>query len=685
MKSRYRVAVDTGGTFTDLCLVDDATGRLSVAKVPSTPSDPSQAVIDGVAKLMSALDLRPEDVGFFLHGTTVATNALIERQGAATALITTHGFEDVLLIGRQNRPRLYDFRARRPEPIVPRRHCYGVHERTLHTGAIATSLNEGQVRTVAAEIKRHGITSIAVCLLHSYANPAHEQTIRALVQEVHPQAWVTISSDILPEYREYERTSTVCLNAYVMPKVTTYVKTLAERLQDQSLGSDLFIMQSNGGVITARTAQEESARTVLSGPAGGALTGVSLSRALRRPNLITIDIGGTSSDICLIQDGRPGFTTDSDIEGYPIKLPMIDIHTLGAGGGSIAWIDSGGALRVGPASAGASPGPACYGTGGEQPTVTDAQAILGRLNPGFLLDGRMPLNLELARDVIDHRIARPLGMDVERAAEGIITVVNANMIRGIRRVSVEKGYDPREFALVAFGGAGPLHGVELAAALNITQVIVPRYPGIASACGMLSADVRHDYVQTWLALAEGVEAGELDRRYLEMELGAVARLKREGFQDTAVEITRSIDMRYIGQSYELSIPVPAGAISGASVSSMIASYHLGHERAYGYARSHEPVELVNLRMVAIGKLPQEPNAQAGPAQTGGPRPVGYRPVRISGRTLNTPVLRRDDLRPGCSWTGAAVIEQLDSTTLVPPGCRATSEPQGNILIDLVGG
>ena len=424
---------------------------------------------------------------------------------------------------------------------------------------------------------------------------------------------------------------------------------------------------------------------MLSGPAGGALTGVSLSRALRRPNLITIDIGGTSSDICLIQDGRPGFTTDSDIEGYPIKLPMIDIHTLGAGGGSIAWIDSGGALRVGPASAGASPGPACYGTGGEQPTVTDAQAILGRLNPGFLLDGRMPLNLELARDVIDHRIARPLGMDVERAAEGIITVVNANMIRGIRRVSVEKGYDPREFALVAFGGAGPLHGVELAAALNITQVIVPRYPGIASACGMLSADVRHDYVQTWLALAEGVEAGELDRRYLEMELGAVARLKREGFQDTAVEITRSIDMRYIGQSYELSIPVPAGAISGASVSSMIASYHLGHERAYGYARSHEPVELVNLRMVAIGKLPQEPNAQAGPAQTGGPRPVGYRPVRISGRTLNTPVLRRDDLRPGCSWTGAAVIEQLDSTTLVPPGCRATSEPQGNILIDLVGG
>lgn len=682
MEPKYRVAVDTGGTFTDLCLVDDATGKLAVAKVPSTPSDPAEGVINGVRKLMAIGGLQAGEIGFFLHGTTVATNALLEGKGAPTGLITTEGFEDVLLIGRQNRPRLYDFWAQRPRPIVPRSLCYGVPERTLHTGEIAHPLDEARVREIISEIRRKGIKSIAVCLLHSYANPDHEQRIKAVIQEAYPEAFVTVSSDILPEYREYERMSTVCINAYVMPKVNSYVRHLETQLRQMGVASDLYIMQSNGGVITAQMAREASARTVLSGPAGGALTGVYLSKKAQHPNVITIDIGGTSSDICLIKDGKPNLTTESDIEGYPIKLPMIDINTIGAGGGSIAWIDPGGALRVGPQSAGADPGPACYGTGGGDPTVTDANAVLGRINPSSLLGGEMLLFLEKAKEVIEKKIAGPLGIDLIKAAEGIVTVVNANMIRGIRRVSVEKGYDPRDFALVAFGGAGPLHGVELAKALNMRRVIVPLYPGIASAFGMLSADVRHDYVQTKIGITDQLNLEELNSLYREMEAHAVRQLAAEGFHGSMVELFRRVDMRYLGQSYELSIPAPAGPITADVISGLATDFHRSHDQAYGYARQGEKVEAVNLRLDALGKLPRSEIVGKWPSQGKPPQPVDHRPALFDGRFYRTPVYQRDHLLLGRPLPGPAIIEQLDSTTVVPPGCRAAVEPGGNILIDL---
>jgi len=680
----FRLGVDTGGTFTDLCLFDEASGRLEVAKVSSTPADPAEAVIRGIEKLIGRYGLEPGQIRFLIHGTTVATNALLEGKGAATALITTQGFEDVLLIGRQSRPRLYDFWARRPTPIVPRRLCYGLPERILHTGEVLRPLDEARARAVVEDIKAQGINSVAVCLIHSYANPVHEKRIKALFQEIFPQAFVTLSAEVLPEFREYERMSTICINAYVMPKVNAYVAHLEGMLKDMGVASDLYIMQSNGGVITAETARESSARTALSGPAGGALTGVYLAQRLDQPNVITIDMGGTSSDICLIESGRPHLTTEADIEGYPIRLPMIDINTIGAGGGSIAWIDSGGALRVGPQSAGADPGPVCYGLGGREPTVTDANAVLGRINPDYLLGGEMPVHLDRAREVVETRIARPLGIDLLKAAEGIIAVVNANMIRGIRRVSVERGYDPRDFALVPFGGAGPLHGVELAQALNMTRVIVPTHPGIASAFGMLSADVRHDYVQTFIRVADQVEVSRLEAIYAEMEAQAAVQLDREGFSGPAAELSRLADMRYVGQSYELSIPLPGGRIDGRVIASLAEQFHQSHERAYGYARNGEAVEFVNLRLVALGKLPQSELAGEWPRGQGEPEPVGRRPVVFDGRALDTAVYQRSRLSQGQPLPGPAVVEQLDSTIVIPPDYRALIEPRGNMIIERQG-
>ena len=641
MNSRYRLGVDTGGTFTDLCLLDEGSGRMEVAKVSSTPHDPAEAVIEGILKLMEDHDLEPAAIGFLIHGTTVATNALLEGKGAPTALITTAGFEDVILIGRQNRPKLYDFWARRPTPIVPPSLCFGAPERVLPSGEVLRPLDEEAVRKIIAAIKAKGINSVAVCLLHSYANGAHEQRIKALVEELHPGAFITLSCEVLPEYREYERTSTICINAYVMPKVNAYVAHLEEMLGGLGVASELYIMQSNGGVITAETARLSSARTALSGPAGGALTGVHLADKLKRPNLITIDMGGTSSDICLIESGRPTLTTEADIEGYPIRLPMIDINTIGAGGGSIAWIDPGGALRVGPESAGAAPGPVCYGRGGTEPTVTDANAVLGRINPAYLLGGEMSVHLKEAQEVLYKKIAEPLGLSLTAAAQGIIEVVNANMIRGIRRVSVEKGYDPRDFALVPFGGAGPLHGVELAQALNMTEIVVPVHPGIASAYGMLSADVRHDYVQTLIGPLDGADRSRLEEIYSGMESQARGQLAKEGFSGPAVALTRLADLRYQGQSYELSLELSPGPVSETALADLTEDFHREHARAYGHARQGEPLELVNLRLVGLGLLPSLKEAGAG-ADSGQAEP---RPIETRGGGLQGPLSRDPHLRP----------------------------------------
>ncbi|MEJ2164083.1 MAG: hydantoinase/oxoprolinase family protein [Desulfobacterales bacterium] len=685
MKSTFRLGIDTGGTFTDLCLSDETTGRVEVAKVSSTPHNPAEAVISGIKKLIAEKDLKPDQIRFLIHGTTVATNALLEGKGAPTALITTAGFEDVILIGRQSRPRLYDFWAQRPNPVVRRCHCFGAPERILHTGEVLSPLDQAAVEAFVRQIRKQGILSIAVCLIHSYANPVHEQQIKSIIQRVHPQAFVTLSSEILPEYREYERTSTICINAYVMPKVNAYVRDLEDTLRQVGVASELYIMQSNGGVISAQMARKSSARTVLSGPAGGALIGVHLARALRAPNVITIDMGGTSSDICLIEASQPKMTTEADIEGYPIKLPMIDINTIGAGGGSIAWIDAGGALRVGPQSAGADPGPVCYGRGGDRPTVTDANVILGRINPAYLLGGEMCLHLEAARAMLAEKIAEPLGLDLMQAAEGIIAVVNANMIRGIRRVSVERGHDPRDFSLVPFGGAGPLHGVELARALNMSRVVIPAHPGIASAFGMLSADVRHDYVQTLIVTSDRVDGKRLDSIYQDLEAQGRTQLMREGFSGEMAVFSRRADMRYAGQSYELSLPVPAGPISTEALNSLFVQFHQAHQQSYGYCREKEPIEFVNLRLIAQGKLPgSRPAENRAGDQTPAP-PLGTRTVWFQGRGLESSIYERSRLVCDQVISGPAVVEQLDSTIVVPPKFKGVVDIMGNLTIEQESG
>ncbi len=681
MQNNLRIAVDTGGTFTDLCVLDETTGRFSVAKVLSTPDNPALAVIDGVKKVFAYLDAQPENVAFFIHGTTVATNALLEGKGAPIALISTEGFEDVILIGRQSRPKLYDHWGRRPKPLVARSQCHGLKERTLHTGEIMTPLDENQAAEIVESIKAAGINSIAVSLLHAYANPIHEKQIKDIITRAHPEAFVTLSSETLPEFREYERTSTICINAYVMPKVNNYVGFLESRLKASGIASDLYIMQSNGGVITAETARAESARTVLSGPAGGALTGELLARTTQNENVITVDVGGTSSDICLIEATQAGLTTESDIEGYPIKLPMIDINTIGAGGGSIAWIDPGGALQVGPMSSGSVPGPVCYGRGGTEPTVTDANAILGRINPEYILGGEMRVHLEDACKVMQDKIAAPLRLDLLEVAEGIIRVVNANMVRGMRRVSVERGYDPRDFALVPFGGAGPLHGADLAESLSMDRVIIPIHPGIGSAFGMLSADVRHDYVKTHITLAEEADHKQVEVLFAEMEAQATDQLNREGFSGEAVILDRKVDMRYLRQAYELTVPLTEAPFSPEAVTQLVRRFHDMHRHAYGYARHEEPVEIVNLRLVALGKLPGlklQPRESGYDAQ---PKPFANRTVYFGSRPLETAIYQRDTLKPGQVVPGPAIIEQLDSTVVVSPTFAAECDLYGNLILN----
>lgn len=681
MQNKLRIAVDTGGTFTDLCVLDETTGCFSVAKVPSTPDNPALAVMDGVKMVLNDFQIEPEAVAFFIHGTTVATNALLEGKGAPIALITTKGFEDVILIGRQNRPKLYDHWGRRPTPIVARSQCHGIKERTLYTGEILTSLDQIQAAGLVEKIKAAGINSIAVSLLHAYANPNHELQVKEIISRIHPGAHVTLSSEVLSEFREYERTSTICINAYVMPRVNNYVGYLENRLKESNIGSDLYIMQSNGGVITSETARTVSARTVLSGPAGGALTGELLARTTENKNVITLDVGGTSSDICLIEKGKARLTTESDIEGYPIKLPMIDINTIGAGGGSIAWIDAGGALQVGPVSAGSVPGPVCYGRGGTEPTVTDANAILGRINPEYLLGGQMRVHLDDARKVMQEKIADPLGLDLLQTAEGIIRVVNANMVRGMRRVSVERGYDPRDFALVPFGGAGPLHGADLAEALSMDRLIIPAHPGIGSAFGMLSADVRHDYVKTHITLAAEADHKQVEGLFAEMEAQATDQLNREGFGGEAVILDRKVDMRYLRQAYELTVPLTKALFSPEAVPHLVGRFHDMHRHAYGYARDEEPVEIVYLRLVALGKLPGLKLQIRESGDDAQPNPFSNRIVYFGGRPLETAIYQRDTLKPGQVVPGPAIVEQLDSTVVVTPPFAAECDPYGNLILN----
>lgn len=683
--AHYRIGIDTGGTFTDVALIHEQAGTLAITKVPSTPDNPARAVMDGVAAILAREKIHARDIQLFLHGTTVATNVLLEKKGAKTALITTEGFRDVLEIGRQTRPKLYDFRAQRPQPLVPRSRRLEVAERIAHTGEVLRPLDAQSVEVALEQIASADVDAVAVCLLNSYANAEHERQLRKRLQAKFPHVYVSLSSDVLPEMKEYERTSTVAANAYVVPVMDRYLSHLEERLKDAGIPSPLYVMLSSGGVAAAEEARRAAAHTALSGPVGGVMAGVQTGRETGHANVMTLDMGGTSLDVSLIENGEPHTTSEADIAGFPITLPMLDIHTIGAGGGSLAWIDSGGALRVGPQSAGAVPGPVCYGTGGEQPTVTDAHAVLGRLNPAGLLGGEMALDVAAARAAIRGKIADPLRMTVEEAARGILQVVNANMIRGMRAVSVERGRNPRDFALVAFGGAGPLHASELADLLGMPEVIIPPSPGIASAVGMVNADVRHDAVRACLQRAEEADLETIRALLKEMADRVRRVLLREGFDERRQRVSYWADLRYQHQSYDIRVPLPAAALDRTSWQAAIERFHEEHERRYGYRREEEPVEVVHVRVTVRGLLPPLKQAAWPEREAGRPEPAGERPVFWEDRWIATPVYRRETLRAGDVLEGPLILEQLDSTTVVSPQQTAKVDEYGNVRLTFDAG
>ena len=677
----YRLGVDVGGTFTDFALYDTESNRLEFAKSPSTPANQAVGVAEGVGGLLERYGASPGGVEFFIHGTTVATNTLLERKGARTALVVTAGFRDVLQIGRQDRPDLYDWRVRRADPLVPRRLRFELLERVTHTGEVLIPVEEDALARVVEEVAGAGVDAAAVCLLHSYANPSHERAVGEALRKALPGVPVSLSHEILPEFKEYERMSTTAINAYVAPVMERYLRRLERSVSEVGLRSGLYIMQSNGGTMGAGTAIERPVHTILSGPAAGVIGAVAIAKQAGKENSISIDMGGTSFDVSLSYGGEVRRTQESEVEGLPVKAPMVDIHTLGAGGGSIAWIDPGGALRVGPRSAGADPGPACYGIGGDEATVTDANLVLGRLGEGSLLGGTMTLDAGAARAAIEKRVSGPLGLSIEEAAEGIVQVVNASMVKGIRVVSVSKGYDPREFCLVAFGGAGPVHASELAAEMDIPSVLVPVAPGVTSALGLLMADLRHDFAQTVLRPGSELSPEEITSRYEELEAQAVGQMRREGVESEDVTLVRTADARYVGQGYELEVPAASGRLDQEGVEGIMGRFHEAHVRSYGYASRDNAVEVVNLRVTALAEM-RRPDLAGAVREGGSPLEavIGERDVYFGNERRRTKVYDRSLLHPGDEVVGPAIVEQLDSTTVVWADQSAAVDGYSNLLL-----
>jgi N-methylhydantoinase A len=666
------LGVDVGGTFTDFILWE--AGKLSVYKRPSTPDDPSRAVLEGLAEA----GWSPEEV---VHGSTVATNAVLERRGARTALITTRGFRDVLAIGRQTRPRLYDLEPSRAPPLVPDELRFEVSERLDYTGRVLEALSIDEVEPLLDQLARERVESLAVCFLFSFLNPAHERLVRdaARLRGVLCSA----SFDVLPEHREYERTSTTVLNAYVAPVMERYLSRLEAGLRRRGT-SRLRVMQSNGGSAGAKASGALAVRTLLSGPAGGVAGAFRVAADAGVDRIITLDMGGTSTDVCLC-DGAIPFTAESSVGGLPMRIPTVDVHTVGAGGGSIARVDAGGALRVGPESAGADPGPACYGKGGE-PTVTDAHVVLGRLLPDRFLGGRMALSLEAARQSL-RPIARAYGGDVIEAAASVVRVANVSMERALRVISVERGHDPRRFALVAFGGAGPLHACELADALSIPRVLVPLHPGVLSAFGMAAAPIVHDETQAFLSIVPERNATAFARKlrsaFERLERRAKGELARQGYEHKLL-IERAIDLRYAGQSYELTVAIGAGE-RGCAPSRFLQAFHRAHERRYGHADPSRAVEIVAVRVraeapgahivVGAGLQTRAASGSKDPNLPGARRSVWF-----DGRMRNTNVYERDRLRAGDRLRGPALVLQLDATTAVPPGWGGVVDAHGTMVL-----
>ena len=680
---KLRIAVDIGGTFTDLVAYDEVSGELSTLKTPSTPPTFIQGVMDALRKA----EIAPEEIVAFKHGSTIATNAIIERRGAKTGLITTKGFRDVLGAGRANRPDLFNSNWDASPALVPRRHILEADERIDYEGTVITELDEDDVRVAARKFRARDIESVAISYLNSFMRRDHEERTKEILrEELGPDVSLCTSSEILPEIREFERTSTVAANAYLMPVIDRYLESLVDSLRAWGYQGEVYVTHSGGGTVTARAAGSVPARICHSGPAGGVVGGLLVGQMAGFDNVITFDMGGTSADLSLVRDATPTLAPEWRVDwNIPILFPAIDLVAIGAGGGTIAWVDTGGSLRAGPQSAGADPGPACFGKGNRQPTITDAHLYLGRLNPETYLDGEVEIDLALAEEAISG-LASELGLSVPETASGILRIANANMTSATHLISVERGHDPRDFALVAGGGAGPLHAVEIARDLGIPHVVVPTTPGVTSALGILQVDLRHDLLRPVLQQVGQIEPGQLAATFQEIVDEARAILDAEHIPADRQTIELSIDARYYGQTPYMNLKLDAPPLTTEELQGLVDLYRTQYENEFGYQLPEDvaTVEIVNARVAAIGltdDLELHPRVGGGDAAAA---LVSHRPVYFdeTGDFTDTPIYSRELLGEGASFEGPAVVEQSDTTLLVPPGASATVDKYLNIVIDL---
>ena len=688
-----RVGVDVGGTHTDLVLIDEERGEFFVHKVPTSVGDPSQGAIAGLQALCVQAGSAPSAIDYFMHGTTIATNIILEHNGAKCGLITTEGFRDVLHIARHKRPHNFSLQLDLPwqkHELVARRHRLTVRERITGDGSVLLPLDEEAVRRAARELVAAGVESIAICFMFSFQNPVHEQRAATIVAEEAPGMHLSVSHEVIPLYREYERFSTTCLNAYVGPRTARYLENFDTALRAIGMNAGLHLMQSSGGCATLDAARRRSVTLLMSGPVGGVLGGAWVGVSAGLPSVITLDVGGTSADIGVVPNGelRYKHLLDTRIGDYHAMLPMAEVDTIGAGGGSIAYVDVGGQFQVGPKSAGADPGPCCYGKGGIEPTATDCQLVLGRLDPAGLLGGAMPLDARLARQAIESRLAQPLGMSVDEAALSALRILTHSMVQAIEVNSVRKGYDPRDFALVAFGGAGPLFGCDIARELAIPVVIVPPAPGLTSALGLLTSDISYDYSTTQIQNLARPDIARLAEAIAALEARALTQLQRDGVESERLLFTRHADCRYAGQGYELRVEGRAGAVDDEFVAGLCGAFHAAHQREYGRHFTEKEVELVNLRVVGIGRIP---DVRPRPLAEGGATPVaaafaGTRSVvfEADGRAQarESRIIRRAALLAGNRIEGPAIVQQMDTTTVIPPDVKAAVDGYGNLILRL---
>ena len=687
------ICADIGGTFTDVISLDIETGRVIREKVLSTPREPEVAMLNAISNLLN--EIRGNEVEFVVHASTIATNAILGQIGLELpkcAMLTTKGFRDIIVIGRQQRPELYNIFFQKPRELIKRKYRFEVKERMGADGREIVPLNEEDVMRAASKIKEEGIEAVAICFLNSYANPAHEIRAKSIIER-ECNVFVVASSEICPEYREYERFSTAVVNAVLMPIVSSYLRRLREGLDEMGLKSPLLMMKSSGGLISSQRAVRIPAAIIESGPAAGVIAAAFYAELIGLNNVLSFDMGGTTAKAGTIVNRTPEITREYEVggkthkgrlikgSGYPVRFPFVDLAECSAGGGTVAWVDEGGFLRVGPISAGADPGPACYGRGGDRPTVTDANAVLGRLNPKYLLGGKLKIHKELAEKAIKERICEFLGLDLVEAADGIIRIVNSEMSRILRIMSVERGLDPRKFALMAFGGAGPMHACYLAGELSMKLIVVPPDPGLFSAWGLMAADVTHEVSRPLMATS--VDPKLLESTFNELEVEAMRVLREHGIEEDKIFLFRELDLRYLGQSYELQISAPP-KIDEKSLRTVIDSFHDKHERMYGYSMREEEVEFVNARVRAAGRIIR-PKIGRQPLQGAIPDKnsiICFREVYFGEKEgfIRTPVYIREKLKAGNVVEGPAIIEQYDTTTVIPPGWNARVDEFGSLRV-----